>query len=71
MYGTDPLHTTATYLKVTTLSPGESVFVSAASQPPVPVPVNTNGVPFSVWNTYLESAGSHNQQEVQQVSSYE
>lgn len=33
--------------------PGDSVLVSAASQPPVPVPVKMKGVPASVWNTYL------------------
>jgi hypothetical protein len=34
-------------------APGESVFVSADSQPPVPVPVKMKGVPAFVWNTYL------------------
>lgn len=39
--------------------PGESVFVRADSQPPVPVPVNTKGVPASVWNTYLQRGPAH------------
>ncbi len=37
------------YLKQTTLSPGESVLVRAASQPPVPVPGKMKGVPSLVW----------------------
>lgn len=37
----------------TPYTPGESVLVSADSQPPVPVPVKMKGVPAFVWNTYL------------------
>lgn len=42
--------------KVTTLSPGQSVLVSADSQPPVPVPGKMNGVPCSVSKIILVSS---------------
>ena len=41
-----------------TLSPGDSVLVIAASQPPVPDEGNTNTLPVRVLNTFFRSSNS-------------